>query len=149
VVLLVDKDQIKFELYGILLSMLSALGYALYIVTSKRQIKELTPLMSTLMVAIGNCFAFGIFAKFTGSFSVPHGLYLWYDIVGIAIICTAIPIILFLECLKYLSSTKASILSVLEPVAVVMVGILLLGEHVTVMQALGMMIILAGAIVVL
>jgi drug/metabolite transporter (DMT)-like permease len=66
-----------------------------------------------------------------------------------AIICTALPILLLLKGLKYISSEKAAIVSVLEPVFVLLSGIILLGETVSVMQIFGTIIILSGAVITL
>ena len=62
---------------------------------------------------------------------------------------TVIPILLMLYGLKYISSEKASILSVLEPVFVVIFGILLLGESLRFLSAVGIVLILAGALMTL
>ena len=50
---------------------------------------------------------------------------------------------------KYISSEKAAIVSVLEPVFVLLSGIILLGETVSVMQIFGTIIILSGAVITL
>ncbi|MFX7739630.1 DMT family transporter, partial [Acinetobacter baumannii] len=53
---------------------------------------------------------------------------------------------LLLEALKYISSTKASILSASEPISIVCFGVLLLGETLTLSQLIGIVTILGGSI---
>ena len=69
--------------------------------------------------------------------------------MGIGVVATVIPILLMLHSLKYISSEKASLLSVLEPVFVVIFGVLLLGETLKPIHALGVVFVLAGALLTL
>ena len=66
-----------------------------------------------------------------------------------ALISTALPILLLLEAMKYISSTKASILSVLEPLFVVIFGVILLDEQISLAEGCGVVIVLAGAMLAL
>jgi drug/metabolite transporter (DMT)-like permease len=83
------------------------------------------------------------------TFVFPSSSTVWLHLFGIAIVATVIPILLMLYSLKYISSEKASILSVLEPVFVVIFGILLLGESLRFLSAIGIILILAGALITL
>ena len=65
------------------------------------------------------------------------------------IICTALPILFFLESLKYISSEKASMLTVLEPIFVVIFGVILMHEPITFIQIIGIITILLGALLTL
>ena len=146
--LLIDRAQIKFDLYGILLATISSLTYAAYIIISKKQMSELDPLASSFMVSIGNCFTFLTISILTKSFVIPIGTNVWINILGIGIICTALPILFLLEGMKYISSRKASMFSVSEPVCVMIAGIILLKEQLTLLQLIGVITILTGALIV-
>ncbi|MFA6058616.1 MAG: DMT family transporter [Taibaiella sp.] len=141
----IGKD---FHFFGILLGLLSAAGYALYIMASKKY-NQLHPLLSALMVSIGCCIYCFIYAFSAKTFTVPADSAFWLHSLGLGIISTAIPILLLLEGLKYISSEKASILGVLEPVFVVLVGVLLLGEELKFLQITGVIIVLGGALLAL
>ncbi len=147
-IFLIDMEDVKFDLYGIFLSLISAVGYAAYIVLSKKQMQNITPLLSTLMVSLGSAISCLFVALFEGSFMVPDSEEIWKNMLGLAIICTSIPILFLLEGMKYVKSERASILSVLEPVGVFIIGVTVLKEHVTIMQTIGVIIILAGAMLV-
>lgn len=137
-----------FNYWGILLGLISAAGYAFYIMTSKKY-NQLHPLLSALMVSIGCTIFCLIFALFNDSFSIPQQSTFWFNSLGLGIISTALPILLLLEGLKYTSSEKASILGVLEPVFVALIGVMLLGEELKFLQILGVIIILGGALLAL
>ncbi|PUT39213.1 EamA/RhaT family transporter [Legionella taurinensis] len=143
-VFLVQGGQFHFNPIGLILSILSALLYAFYILASKKS--RVSPLPSTLVLCLGCMVISLITALLDRSFTWPASWSVWANILGIGILCTALPILLLLNGLKLISSTQASILSVLEPVFVVIFGILLLGEQVSLMQMMGVSIILLGSL---
>jgi drug/metabolite transporter (DMT)-like permease len=148
VLLIIDEqDMFNFDILGIAFGILSATSYAFYIMSSKKN--KLTPLTSTLMVSISCAFTCLVVALIDNSFALPNNLFLWKNIVGLGVICTALPILLLLEALKYITPEKASILSVLEPVFVILFGVFFLGETVNQYQALGVLVVLIGAIITL
>lgn len=105
--------------------------------------------MSTFMVCLG-CMVTSLFVSLLNhSFAIPSSMDVWYHLFGISIIATVTPIILLLYSLKYISSEKASILSVLEPVFVVIFGVLLLGEELDFWGAVGIVFVLTGALLTL
>ena len=63
-------------------------------------------------------------------------------------IATALPIVFFLAGIKYISASKASVLSVLEPVATIAIGVILLAEPITYPEIIGTILILVGTIIV-
>ena len=141
--LLADLHELRLDFLGIGFGILSAIFYACYVVVSKKS--NVSPLTSTLMGCSIICL---IVAYFEASFVVPaRGN--WLSIIFMAIICTALPILLLLKGLQYISSEKAAIVSVLEPVFVLLSGIILLGETVSIIQIFGTVILLSGAVITL
>lgn len=147
VALLANIHTLQFDFVGIGLAMISALLYAAYILYSKKI--QLKPVTATLMISFGCTCACLIFSLFNHSFSSPDDLNQWLHIIGFGTISTAIAILLLLKGLQTISAEKAAILSVLEPVFVLIFGILLLDETVTLSQTIGALIILSGAILTL
>jgi len=145
---LADFGDTKFSITGIILGLFSALGYGCYMASSQ-SVSNVDPVLSTCVVSLGCAFAGIIAAMFQGAFSIPYEISTWMNILGMALISTTLPILLLLEAMKYISSTKASILSVLEPVFVVIFGMILLGEQISLMQGFGVMIVLGGAMLAL
>lgn len=146
-VFLVDIKEFTFDLLGIGLGILSALFYAFYIVFTKKNPSP--PMVSTLLVSVGCTVFCGIFAVFTHSFALPNTASLALNLISLGVLCTALPILFLLQSLKYISSEKASILAVLEPVFVVIFGVVLLGEQIGISHILGIVIILMGALMTL
>ena len=145
--LLIDMHQIGFDLLGIALGIASSFFYACYIISSKNN--EMPPNLSTLMVCLGCMSTSFIVSYFDHSLAVPQSIDTWFNLLGIGVVATVIPILLMLHSLKYISSERASILSVLEPVFVVIFGVLLLGETLKPWHALGVVFVLMGALLTL
>jgi drug/metabolite transporter (DMT)-like permease len=139
----------SFNLTGILFGMIAAVFYAIYIVGSKR-FSSLTidSHLLVLMVCFGSAAAFLILALVENEFIVPHLWKTWLNLIILAILVTALPIQLMLLGLKYVSSLRASIISVLEPLVTIFVAILLLNESITHLQFIGAVIILGSALIV-
>lgn len=146
--LFVDKQDMEFSFIGIILAMISAFFYAAYLIASNR-IKRLSTHVSTLMICLGCASFFFIAALLHKTLFIPKSPTVWLHLFGISIISTVIPILLLLESLKYIDTTKASILSVLEPVFVLVFGIVLLGETVKMHYLIGAAIVLGGALITL
>lgn len=146
-IFMVDVHALSFNLHGILFGMASAFFYACYIMGSKKN--KLSPNMSTLMVCLGCMVTNLVFSGITHTLSLPESPTVWLHLLGIGIIATAVPTLLMLHSLNYISSEKASILSVLEPVFVVILGVVLLNEPLRFLGALGVILVLAGALITL
>lgn len=144
--MLITELRLGVSIQGILLSLGSALGYAFYIIASKKN-AQVHPLVAAWLVSAGCCaFALAI-AIFKHQFEVPGSSLFWMNSLGLGIFSTALPILLLLQGLKYISSEKAAILGVLEPVFVALMGVLLLGEAFRAIQILGIVMLLTGAVV--
>jgi len=133
---------------GIVLAVVAACSFATYVYSSQQATKSLDSRWLALFVCFGNTLIFLALSLYTHSFMFPTSLAAWFYIGMLAIIAIALPIQLLLDGLKYISPVKASILSVLEPVVTVLVGLLFLGESMSVMQTIGVVIVLLGAILI-
>ena len=145
--LFVDKNEMQFDLFGITLAVVSALFYAGYMISSKK--RTISSDVSTLMVSLGCMISFLLFSLANQTIAMPHTSLAWRNLFGIGILSTAVPILLLLRSLNSISSEKASILSVLEPVFVVIFGVTLLGEPMKLRYVLGIVIVLSGALLTL
>jgi drug/metabolite transporter (DMT)-like permease len=147
-ILLIRTDSLKYDFYGILLAVISASFYAGYIVYSKANIKYLSPKLSAFMVCLGSCTLLFVYCLAKGELKFLGEMNLWMLELGNAILCTALPILLFLAGVKSISSSKAAILSVLEPIFVTIFGVMLLGESINLIQGIGIAVILSTIIIV-
>jgi drug/metabolite transporter (DMT)-like permease len=138
----------RLSLTGIIFAILAGISYAIYVIYSKNNIKNIDSNLLTFLVCLGNTLIFFVLSCATKSFYIPHTLHAWFYISALGIVATAIPIQLLLDGIKHISPIKASILSVLEPVVTLLVGVTLLNESMSGVQAAGIMIILFGAILI-
>lgn len=147
-ILLKGKGENTLNVLGIALGMIAALFYAIYVYGSQHTTKTMDSKLLTLLICMGNSFIFFIYSYCTGTFFIPHTYHAWIDILALGILATALPIQLLLDGLKYISPIKASILSVLEPIVTIVIGLWLLNESISLLQSLGIMIVLLGAILI-
>lgn len=125
----------------------SAFCYAGYILVSSRYQKAIDPLTSGFYVML---FAtVGLFAFHRPDLArlpaIPPAA--WAVIVGIALVCTVTPLVLFLSGLQKLGNTEASLLSTIEPVTAALFGSLLLGETVQLNEGVGGAIVLTALVI--
>lgn len=145
--LLSDFGLYKIDFSGVMIGLLAAVFFGLYIVSSKKN--SLDPMLSAFVICVGcviMCFTISVLQ---GSFVVPQSADIWLNILGLSLICTTFPILLFLNGLKHIASEKAAIISMLEPPLVMLVGYLLLDEKIATMQLCGALMILCAALLVI
>jgi drug/metabolite transporter (DMT)-like permease len=145
IILLVDIKEFAVDIAGVSLSILSAILYALYIVGSKEV--KLLPVISTIMISLGSTITSFVLTIIDDSFAVPSEPDILLNMLGIGIICTAMPILFFLKSVQYISSEKVAIFSVLEPLTVLLIGVFVLKETISVSQSIGIIAILSAAII--
>ncbi len=130
---------------GISLGLLAAAVYAVYILLGNRLTQGTHPLAATLVVLAAAAAGNGIFAVVAGD-TLPHAASAWLAIAAIALFSTAIAIAAFLSGIKHIGAAQASIISTLEPVITLGLGVALLGESVSGSQLLGGVLVLAAVI---
>lgn len=130
---------------GIALGLLAAAIYAVYIVTGSRVTQGHTdPLAGTLVIMTVAAAGNGVLALAGGS-TLPANADGWLAAVAIAAL-TAVAIATFLVGIKHIGPAQASIISTLEPVVTLCLGIALLGEAVSVAQLGGGAMVLAAVV---
>lgn len=147
--LLRSSSSHEISLLGIFFALLGALCYAFYVIGGKKfSSVTVDSNVLTMAVCFGCALIFLFLALVAHSFIFPYSIKSWITLVALSILVTALPIQLMLEGLKHVSSMRASIISVLEPLVTVFVGMLLLQESVSHLQMLGAVIILGSALLV-
>ena len=143
--LLRDAATHPLSLLGIMMALIGAVLYALYVFGSKRfSSVDMDSNLLTIMVCLSCALMFLIASTLTHQFAVPPSLRAWLFLVALGILGTALPIQFMLEGLKYVSSLRASIISVLEPLVTVIVGVMVLGESISHIQLIGAGIVLSS-----
>lgn len=152
-VLLLSKGdpQAPLNARGVLLALVSALLYALYIV-GVRQIKILKRIKSDKLnfyVMLLGMIVYVCQLRFCADLELLSGPKLW----GCAALLALIPTIVSLETLtiaiKLIGSTKTALLGALEPLTAIIIGVLLFGEQLSWRVGVGFAFIISGVCLII
>lgn len=126
----------------------SGLTYAIYIVVSGKYQRGVPALGSGFWIILGS--AIGLFA-----FHHPHpetiahwGSSQWMPLMGLAIVCTIMPLTLIQAGLQTLTSTETALLSMIEPVTATLAASAFLNEHLASRQVAGGLLVLLSLLLV-
>ena len=140
----------SFSFFGLFIVLLSALGYALYLVTmSQLKIGRMKGLLLTFYV-----FLFGGIFLFIGTTSISHlqPISEWHtagNLILLALIPTVVSNLALVRAVKSIGSTLTSVLGAMEPVTAVCVGIFLFGEAFTTSIGVGIALIIVAVMVII
>lgn len=143
-------DGSTLNLTGIILVMISALSYAIYIVgVNQSTLKNLATLSLTFYVLLFGLVLFLVRVDFGQSLRVAETWYLWGNLIALAIFPTTISFLCTTQAIQYIGSTPTAILGALEPLTAVFFGVVVFGESLTLRLSCGMlMIILAVTLII-
>ncbi len=122
----------------------SGIAYAIYVLVSGKVQKNVEPLSSSLYVITAAAVTLWLFHHPDLNRMKAFHLQQYYYILGISTIGTIMPLTLFLSGMQKITSSKASIIVMIEPVTAALAGWLILGEGLSPRQIVGACIILAG-----
>lgn len=135
---------------GIILVMVSALSYAIYIVgVNKSILKNVATLKLTFYILLFGMTLFLVRVDFGKSLHIVNTWYLWGNLIALAIFPTAISFLCTTQAVQYIGSTPTAILGALEPLTAVFFGVTVFGEVLTPRLSFGiLMIILAVTLII-
>ncbi|MDX2005911.1 MAG: EamA family transporter [Meiothermus sp.] len=134
------------SLLGVVIALLTAMWYAIYLTVSSRVARHSDPLLTSASLFVGVVISIGILLALRGGLDIPQGLQGWGIVLGVASVATVMPIVFLYAGLARLSATQVSLLSTLEPVFVVAMGFLILGERLSPLQILGAVLVLFAVV---
>jgi drug/metabolite transporter (DMT)-like permease len=132
------------ELLGAALVLLATLGYAIAPFIVSRHLADLDPLgpvAASLTVATIALLPAALAAPPTGML----GLAAFASIVVLGVVCTAMGLVVFFRLIIEAGPSRASVITYVNPVVAVVVGVLALGEHLGTVSIVGLVLILAGS----
>lgn len=148
VALITGADPVGVDPRGIVIVLGAALAYSLYIVVSQQALVTTDAEILTAFVlpaAAGSFVAFGIG---TDTLMMPGSVSAWGVIVAIAIFATVVPVLTFFAGIAKIGASRASIISTAEPVVTVALGVLVLGESITIVTIVGGTLVITGVILI-
>lgn len=130
---------------GIVLVVASGLCYTLFIVivNISKQVKAIPNLTLTFYCFfIGSLMLFALSGFGIRLNPVPNDVWSWLDVLGLAVLPTAVATITLAASSKAVGATKTSILGILEPLTAIAIGTMVFEEKFTLTVAIGVALIL-------
>ena len=151
VVILSKNDDGGFiSLLGLTLVMLSSLSYAIYLVYINRgPMKKIKTSTITFYVILGGFFVMIPYCLLDGGLMLPKTTPAWINAIGLGFFPTVISLIFTSRAIALIGSTETAIFGALEPLTAVILGILILGETLTITPAIGMILIFVSVTVLM
>lgn len=148
IVILSAKDSLlDIRFIGLLITMGSALGYALYIVTvNKAKINASGWKITCYSMFFTSIYYLVKVILFNQTMALPN-IEMFWNFAIFALVTTVISTTALVYAIQYIGSTPTSIMGALEPVVAVLVSVLLFHEMVTRNLVLGVILILTGVII--
>lgn len=151
VVILSKGDDGSFiSFIGLALVMFSSLSYAIYLVYINRgPMKNIDSSAVTFYVIAGGFLVMILNCLLDGGIILPTTTSAWLNTIGLGIFPTIISLIFTSRAIALIGSTETAIFGALEPLTAVVLGILILGETLTILPAIGMILIFVSVTVLM
>lgn len=151
VVILSKNDDGGFiSLLGLTLVMLSSFSYAIYLVYINRgPMKKINTSTITFYVILGGFLVMIPYCLLDGGLMLPKTTPAWINAIGLGFFPTVISLIFTSRAIALIGSTETAIFGALEPLTAVILGILILGETLTITPAIGMILIFTSVTVLM
>ena len=135
---------------GILLVILSALCYAVYIVVVNQSSIRMSSLKLTFYVLL-ICMLSLLAYSFTSQelhLQLPPSPRAWFYACWLGLVPTILSLVLMTIAVHEVGATPTAIMGALEPLTAVAIGVLVFGEALTVQLAIGIVLILAAVLLI-
>jgi drug/metabolite transporter (DMT)-like permease len=133
---------------GVILVLVSALTYAIYIIVVNRCPLEMSSFKINFYVVLYCAIGMAVFAWLTGQpLRLPHNAVSWFYSVWLAVVPATLSLVLMVYASKYVGATPTAILGALEPLTAVIIGIFVFNEPFGFRLAIGIVLILGAVII--
>jgi len=144
-VVVVGGGDVEVAPLGIELAIACSVAYATYLVAADRTVKRTDPLTAAAWLSGGAALGNAVYAVLFHATLLPRGAHDWLRIVAMAVL-SAGAFTAMLAALRRVGAMRNSIIGVMEPFAVAVLGWIFLRERITVTTAVGGVLILTGAV---
>ena len=142
--------ELKLDPAGVVIVLLSAVGYAGYIIAvNKSRVRDMHSRKLAFYVFVFTTLVFGMKNAAGDGLQPLSGVMSVVNVVLLAVAPTVISNITLLLAVRNIGGTLTSILGALEPVTAVCIGALVFGELFTLSEAVGIALILAAVVLVI
>lgn len=149
-----EERPLSETLIGVTLVIVSSLMYAIYIVATKQDkaLANVSSLKLSFYSILFGSFVFILPPLFTGTDGTPFLLTTskqWLSAISLGLFPTLISVTLLAYAIRYVGPTITALLGAFEPIAAVLIGILLFGERPSTLSYISMLIIFFGISIVI
>lgn len=135
---------------GVVIVLISAVCYALYIIRVNRsRAATMESCKLVFYVMFIGALIFGAEALRQGEFTLIHGTSQWTHLLSLAFICTFITNLSLVFSVKRIGSTITAVLGALEPLTAVVIGCTVLGEPLTTQVIVGILLIIPAVVIII
>ena len=128
---------------GLSLAFMGAVGATVMILVNSRTTVEIGVIRANLQMTVFAGILTALVVPVVGSFQLPQTGLGWFSLVGAAAGIT-VGFLLFFAAVPTLGATRATLISILEPVFSVIVALILIGETLTPVQWIGVALVVGG-----
>lgn len=137
------------HLGGVILVLVSALTYALYIIVVDKSPLQMSSFKINFYVLLYCAAGMALFALLSGQpLMLPPTPTAWLWVSWLAIVPAIMALVMMVYAAKYIGSTPTAILGALEPTTAVLIGVLVFAEPFTLRLLLGILLVLASVSIV-
>lgn len=134
---------------GILLALIAAFLYPLYIISNKRaSFRSLDTVVVVFYTSVSISIFFFIQTIATGTLEPLEGVYMYYNLIALAL-CTIIPLTLVLYGVRKLGSSTAAVINMFEPTTTVIAGIFIHKEIFSLNILLGSSLVILSTFIIM
>ena len=134
---------------GVILVLVSALTYALYIIVVDKSPLRMSSFKINFFVLFYCALGMAFFALVSGQpLMLPPTPRAWLWVSWLAVVPAIMALVMMVYAAKYLGSTPTAILGALEPTTAVLIGVFLFDEPFSLQLLLGIVLILAAVTVI-
>jgi drug/metabolite transporter (DMT)-like permease len=134
--------------YGVTLAIGAGFIYSLYIILGNRVIKNLPPMLTSAYVTLFAAIALLSMGIYKKEITFDFPIQAWGPILGVVLFSTILAIAAFFKSLELIGSTRASVISMVEPLITSIFAIILINEKLEPFQIIGGLTVLIGATIV-
>lgn len=146
--LVVCTGSIKINWTGILLALISAVGYAYFCIgLNEKKIQKLNSIVISMYVMTSCTVFYFLQSLFTNEALVIPNTKSYIYILIIGILCSIVPTITLYEGIKKIGVGTSVIISTFEPIFVCIMGVILFNERITLNMIVGGIIIISSLII--
>ena len=138
----------KINVTGILSGLGAGLGYALYSIFGRYALKKYDSITVTLYTFIFASIGLIPFTSIKEMISLFSNINAIYYSIALGLIATVLPFLLYTKGLTILETSKASIITTLEPIIATIIGIVLYCEPLTFLKLIGMSLVLFAVFII-